>query len=64
MSIGYVADMAIIPAQAPAPRRKSGVSSAFSVVPGKTKITTGLYFGKHMSLLLKQQRDVLLYYCI
>jgi hypothetical protein len=56
--------MAIIPAQAPAPRRKSGVSSAFSVVPGKTKITTGLYFGKHMSVLLKQQRAVLLYYCI
>jgi hypothetical protein len=30
MSIGYVADMAIIPAQAPAQRRKTGVSSAFS----------------------------------
>jgi hypothetical protein len=29
-SIGYVADMAIIPAQAPAQRRKTGVSSAFS----------------------------------
>ncbi len=30
MSIGYVADMAIIPAQAPAQRRKTGVSSVFS----------------------------------
>jgi hypothetical protein len=30
MYIGYVADMAIIPAQAPAQTRKTGVSSAFS----------------------------------
>lgn len=30
ISIGYVADMAIIPAVAPAPSRKTGVSWAFS----------------------------------
>lgn len=30
MSIGYVADIAIIPAQAPAPRRNTGVSCASS----------------------------------
>jgi hypothetical protein len=30
MSIGYVADMAIIPAPAPAQRCKTGVSSALS----------------------------------